>query len=129
MLRRRHARLARLPLVRSSGSLEPVEPGVRWRLGTTVRRLGERLGVRRRESVAEHLARDRYSRIYDLDNEGWLAIRRRAEPSRPKLLDLFDERALAELLPPPDRPLHLAQPITESYGRKSLLALMLQAGA
>jgi asparagine synthase (glutamine-hydrolysing) len=127
ILRRRHGRLARLPLVRASGSLEPVAPGARWRAAGAARRLGERLGVRKPESFDERRARDRYSRIYDLDNPGWVAIRRRAEPGRPELLDLFHEDALAELLPGPDRPMHQAQPVTESYGRKCLIALMLLA--
>jgi asparagine synthase (glutamine-hydrolysing) len=128
ILRRHHPVLAPVPLVRSSGSQEPVEPDLRWRLAAAARRVGERLGVVGPEPRDQWLARDRYRRIYDLDNEGWVAIRRRAEPFRERLLHLFHATALRDFLPPPDQPLRLERPIDEGYGRKCMLGLMLLAG-
>jgi hypothetical protein len=127
LLLRHYPALARLPLVRSSGSLEPLAPDLRWRLGRLAGRAATRFGRPRGDPVAEARARTRFRRLYNLDNVGWLGVRRRAEPFRERLQELFDPDALRVMLPPPDRALALERPIAEGFGRKTLLGLMLAA--
>ena len=119
--------LASAPLVRPSGSLEPVLPSARWKAGRAAKRVADEVRWRLPGEPARS-ERRYYHRVYDLDNAGWRSIRRLAEPFREHMHDLFDEAVLSELLPAPDRPFPLERPIADGYGRKTLLGLMLWFG-
>jgi hypothetical protein len=128
VLRRYHPKLSRVPLVRTSGTHEPLDPGPGWAVARAVDRLRTEALYRVPRGGRPAPERRYYRRMYDLDNDGWVGVRRAAEPFRDRLHDLFDADALADLLPPPDRPLRLERPIAHGYGRKTLLGLMLWAG-
>jgi asparagine synthase (glutamine-hydrolysing) len=117
--------LADLPLDRNDFVLWPLDAARlrrrdRWRyhaLGYWYR-LQQRLGYDRRY----------YFRILDINNPGWQAIRRQAEPGRDRLGELFDLQVLTEILPPAFQPIkHRHDPIITSSGQKLLLGLLLWA--
>jgi asparagine synthase (glutamine-hydrolysing) len=122
LLRTRFGRLARLPLDRNSSDTEPLLPSRRYRLG---RRLGK---LRSRFGVKADKERRYYYRMYDFNGPGWTAVRRRAEPYRERLLDLFEPSALARYLPGPEIRMDFRQPIDDAFGPKLLVGLMLWAG-
>ena len=122
LLRREFPALARLPLDRNGYLTTPLTAGpgrsfldkipsyvrTRW--------LAPRLGPR--------LERRYYYRIFDLNNPGWAAVRRLAEPGRDALKELFVPEVLDEILPPPDRPVrYRGDLITEGSKLKQLLIL------
>jgi asparagine synthase (glutamine-hydrolysing) len=120
-IRRRAPDLARLPLDRNTHNTLPIDPlpwhwmrhGIRMALGPIRGRIPG--GTERRY----------YHRIYDINNPGWHAVRRIAEPHRDRLADLFDMDVLRELLPAPDRKIEVEHKIRDSYGTKQLIGLML----
>ncbi len=128
ILRRHHKRLARIPLVRPSGSHEPVDPGPGWTVRRAAGRAGAEVAARIPGVGRKPLERRYYRRTYDLDNDGWMGVRQAAEPFRDRLHELFHANALHDLVPAPDRAMRLARPIADGYGRKTLLGLMLWAG-
>jgi hypothetical protein len=69
-----------------------------------------------------------YHRVFDIDNEAWRGVRRRAEAGREALTALFDPAELASVLPRPDADFALDHPIRDGFSRKLLLGLMLWAG-
>ena len=66
-----------------------------------------------------------YYRVYDINNQGWRAVRNRAETARPRVLELFDRGALNALLPPPEAQVQCEDPIVDSSGMKLLLGFLL----
>lgn len=124
LLRRRFPRLARLPLDRNGHDTIPLE-------ATRLRRIANPFLVRFRRArtrLGPRLADRRYyHRVYDLETDGWRAVRERAEPGRPALARVFDPRALDRLLPPPPEPLGLEHPIRDGFVPKLVLGLMLWA--
>jgi asparagine synthase (glutamine-hydrolysing) len=113
-------RLARLPLDRNALHATPIAPSLAWRLA---RRLRARLPRRSTPGIERRF----FWRVYDLNNAGWRAIRRAAEPGRAPLGTLLSADALAAYLPPPDAPITLGNPVFDAYGRKLVLGLMLWA--
>lgn len=70
-----------------------------------------------------------YHRIYDFDGPGWRGIRRLAEPHRGVLEERFHAGRLASYVPPPaGTEVDLDDPIIDSFGRKTLVGLMLVEG-
>ncbi len=118
--------LARLPLDRNGYLTTPLLAG-------RVRRFVDRVPsfVRTRwlaPSLGPRFERRYYYRIFDLNNEGWTAVRRLAEPLRDGLKTLFVPEVLDEILPPPDRPVRYGGDlITEGSRLKQLLILALWA--
>lgn len=124
ILRRRFPDLARLPLDRNSHDTLPLLPSVRERIRHRVWRAAEPL----RRRMPAPVERRYYHRMYDMNGPGWLAIRRLVEPHRERLADLVDMDELAKLVPPPDTPVVVRNPIGDTYGRKLLVGLMMWSG-
>jgi asparagine synthase (glutamine-hydrolysing) len=122
LLTRHFPGLTRAPLVRGDGTLDPIRPDVSWKVREFARRWAMRRGL---APDGPQWHRRRYRRIYDFDNEGWRAVRRRAEPARDELLRWFHRESLVAYLPPPQENTHVDCPITDSYGRKLLTSLAL----
>lgn len=121
LLCKRFPRLAQLPLERDSGDLTPPRPRFRWLLEQALRQY---LIPHRRDRGGE---RRYFHRTWDFNGPTWTAIRHHAEPYRERVRDLFDERVLAQLLPPPETPLQVREGILDSAGPKSLLGFLLWA--
>jgi asparagine synthase (glutamine-hydrolysing) len=117
LLRTRFPALARLPLDRNSHLTRPLSPTLARRVRESVSRF-----TRRADAQDE---RRRYYRLYDINSAMWRTVRRMAEPHRHAVRDLVDVSALDALLPPPDAPIALRDPITESNGLKSLLGFLI----
>jgi len=123
LLRTRFPALARLPLDRNSDWLEPLLPSTAWRLR---QRVVERMPAALRQRVRGWRGeRRRYYRLYDINSPTWRAVRRMAESTRRRATDALDEATLASLLPAPDMPIELRDPITGSNGLKALLGFMI----
>jgi len=123
LLRTRFPVLARLPLDRNSDWLEPLLPSAAWRLR---QRVAERMPSALRQHIRGwHGERRRYYRLYDINSPTWRTVRRMAESNRRRATDALDEATLALLLPAPDMPIELREPITESNGLKALLGFMI----
>lgn len=123
LLCRRFPQLAALPLDRNTGNLTPLQPRLRYLLRQyTLGRLQSKIVKKRKE-------RRYYPRIYDLNGEGWRAVRQRIEPCREAALAYFNKEALDELLPPPSAALALDNVIIDASGRKSLMGFMLWLAA
>ena len=122
---RRFPALAALPLDRNSYDTRPLRPRLRYQLRRYVfDHLNRVCGLGQQPEKSNH-ERRYYFRIFDFNNAGWCAVRRQAEDGREALFELFDRRALNEILPGPDMPLHFEDPIVGPSGLKSLLAFML----
>lgn len=128
MLRHFFPELAALPLDRNAYKTRPSHPPLAQRMGymaydclpKPLRRLHRREGETRHE-------RRYYYRIYDINNAGWRAVRRRAEPARGMAHTLFNKQTLATILPPPDQNIQLADGIKDASGIKTLMGFMLWA--
>jgi asparagine synthase (glutamine-hydrolysing) len=119
----RFPELAALPLDRNIMDPFPLRPRFRSLLGWYL--LGRHARALHRTL---HGGEQRYYyRIYDINNPGWVAIRRQAEPYRDRVAPLFNMDVLSELLPPPDAPLRLEDGVRDASGRKTLLGLLLWA--
>ena len=126
LLRTRFPALARLPLDRNSNRLEPLLPSAAWRFR---QRVAERMPLALRQRVRGWRGeRRRYYRLYDINSPAWRIVRRMAESKRHRVTDALDEATLASLLPSPDSPIELREPITESNGLKALLGFMIWWG-
>ena len=123
LLCQRFPELAALPLDRNDYDVEPLKPSKRrsslarlYRLQRRWRQWQQKLGYEQRY----------YYRIYDINHSGWQAVRRQAEPHRPLVRHLFDEKVFDSLLPPPDVPVPFrGDPIIEASGIKALLGFLL----
>jgi asparagine synthase (glutamine-hydrolysing) len=123
LVRTRFRELAALPLDRNDYNTEPLTPSKRrsslarlYRLQRRWRKFQQKFGIERRY----------YFRLYDINNPGWQAVRQKAEPLRPLVKHLFDEKVLDSLLPSPDVPFQFRRdPIVEASGIKTLLGFLL----
>ncbi len=122
----RFGKLAKLPLDRNGFNTEPLVLGSRsqrlarrlhfYTMQEKWRELQQKLGYERRH----------YYRTFDINNSGWQAVRRQAEPYRQQVGHLFHEDVLNELLPPPDVPVQSkGDPIPESSSIKALIGFLL----
>ncbi|NEQ77071.1 MAG: hypothetical protein F6K23_31110 [Okeania sp. SIO2C9] len=119
----RFPHLAQLPLDRNSWDMQPLKPSptrqqlsLLFKLQQKWRRLKLEFGYDQRY----------YYRIFDINNVGYQAVRREAEPYRSKVEHLFNMDVLNELLPPPDVKLkYKSDSILEASGLKVLLGLLL----
>lgn len=131
LLCRRFPALARLPLDRNAMDMTPLllsprEAAVEW-LKRITRYPRRRRKVRKWLGLQE-IERRYYYRVHDINNPGWMAFRREAEPHRKKAELIFSPSILRELLPPPDVSIALADGIIDGANRKILLGFMLWAG-
>jgi len=121
----RFPELAALPVDANSLNVSPLQPRLRWLLGqylrnasSPVRRLARRSGRKLEENRY-------YYRLYDFNGPGWSAVRREAEPQRQRVLHLFNKEVLDTVLPLPEHPLRMTDPIVDASGPKSLLGFLL----
>lgn len=120
---RQFPQLAQLPLDRNAFNVEPLLPTKnRQRLRRLLklqqkwRNLQRKIGIERRY----------YYQIYDINNQGWQAVRSQAEPCRSLVQHLFHEDVLNELVPPPHVPIKCqTDAIIEASGIKTLLGFLL----
>lgn len=124
LLATRFPELATLPLDRNITDTFPLQPRFRWLVAWRLF-LGPIHTLRQRLHRGEQRY---YYRIYDINNPGWAAVRRQAEPYRDRVAQLFNMDALSELLPPPGVPVKLENGLQDASGRKTLLGLLLWAG-
>jgi len=121
IIRRRFPDLARVPVDRNSYDTLPLLPSpaqrIRHRLGAALEPIRRRF-PRRTE-------RRYFHRIYDINNPGWSAVRRRAEPHRERLGGLMDMDVLRKLVPPPGETIPIEHKVRDGVGTKELLGLML----
>ncbi len=124
ILRGRRPDLAALPLDRNSFQFRPLESGDaslfergRAALERTARRWYWQR-VRGRDPR-------RYQRIFDVRRPAWLAIRREAEPLRPRLGELLDAGEVERLLPGADTQPRFRNAINEGGPIRLLLGLAL----
>ncbi len=119
LLRRRFPKLASLPLDRNSSDMTPIEPRLRSLLAAY---LSQHIWPSGRVMPRDRL---RYYRTFDFDSGGWISIRRAAEPYRARIFDLLDEDTFNEVLPAPQVPVHLNDPIIDASSLKLLTGLLL----
>jgi asparagine synthase (glutamine-hydrolysing) len=121
LVAKRFPELATLPLDRNVTEPFPVRPRFRWLLAWHLYR-SHMVALHRRL----HRGESRYFyRIYDINNPGWVGVRREAEPHRERVAHLFNMDVFSELLPPPGVSLKLEDGVSDASGRKSLLGLLL----
>ena len=125
LLRRRFPALARLPLDRNSNITDPLAPSAGWRLlhfATQHVPLADRARLLLLSFRGE---RRRYYRLYDINSPMWRAVRRMAEDGRKCAAQVLDPKELNALLPPPDVPIDVRDPITDSNGLKAVLGFLI----
>jgi asparagine synthase (glutamine-hydrolysing) len=131
LLCQRFSSLAHLPVERLSLDTSPLlMPFYRRYLASLMRRTDfhrRKYGVMRRLKMPNYESRF-YYKTFDINNEGWSAVRRDAEQYRVKAEKIFSPEMLRELLPPPNIPIHVPAATVDSSSRKLLLALTLWAG-
>ena len=128
LLCRRFPHLAALPLDRNSRNTAPLLIHPWHALLARLRRLGKQV-VQKCHNGADGCQEQRYYyRVFDINNPGWVGLRRRAEPFREIAETIFEPEILRELLPPPHEPIRLQDGIIDAAGRKVLLGFMLWAG-
>jgi asparagine synthase (glutamine-hydrolysing) len=64
-----------------------------------------------------------YHRIYNINNAGWKSVRTEAELARSLTTDIFNQKKLYELVPPPDE--NIDRKLVKASGMKSLLGFLL----
>jgi asparagine synthase (glutamine-hydrolysing) len=122
LLQRKFPALARLPLDTASFFTRPVSPRLDQRLKHLLLLVYHGLLSRRERRY--------YHSVFDLNSDGWRAVRREAEKSRTKAEAVLDRDTLRRLLPPPDTEIKTGAADFFQLGSrvKSLLAFMLWAG-
>ncbi|MBU1264822.1 MAG: hypothetical protein KJ946_09440 [Gammaproteobacteria bacterium] len=123
MLFNKFPRLAALPLDRGGPDMHPLAPQPLWRLKHY---LSSRLSMLR--PGAGQVERRQYVRHFDINNSGWLAVKRLAEQHRPHACSLFNPVVLEDMLPSSDQPLLTADAILDSARYKTMLGVFLQLG-
>jgi asparagine synthase (glutamine-hydrolysing) len=119
----RFPQLAQLPLDRNGYNTEPLQPSQTremlaplFELQSKWRKLQQKLGYERRY----------YYRIYNINNDGWQAVRRQAEPCRESIQHLFNPEVLDQIVPHSDIIIHgKLDEITGVSGLKTLIGLSL----
>lgn len=115
--------LAQLPLDRNAFNTEPLLPSPSRRRLAPLFRLQQKWRKWEQKLGREHRY---YYRTYDINNPGWQAVRRQAEPYREKVRDLFQEEGLNQFLPPPNVPIKFKKDgIIEASSMKALLVFLL----
>lgn len=120
---RRFPVLAALPLDRNSYDTRPLQPRLHRALSDYARQQWARAVPLL--PAAWHEEKRYYYRVYDINNQGWRAVRKQAEPLRSHVLHLFERDALNALLPPADARVHCEDAIVDSSGLKQLLGFLL----
>jgi asparagine synthase (glutamine-hydrolysing) len=124
LLRSRFPHLARLPLDRNSWNTTPLLPTHAGRLRRAVARAAAPFTTRL-QRAASRVERRYYHRVYDFNGPGWQKVRRLAEPHREHLSPWFRMDRLHAYVPPPDTRVDMPSTITDAFGRKMLIGLML----
>ncbi len=124
LLRTRFPHLSRLPLDRNSPDTSPLLPSLRWRVHAAAARATAPITARLRRHAPPD-ERRYYHRLYDFNGPGWQKVRRLAEPHRDLLSPWFRMDRLRAFVPPPDTRVDLPNTITNAFGRKMLIGLML----
>ncbi len=120
----RFGQLAKLPVDRNGFNTEPLQFSGRGQ--RYVRRLYALQGEWRQWQQKLGYERRHYFRTFDINNPGWRAVRRQAEPYRQQVAHLFHEDVLNELLPLPDVTVkYKVDPINEPSSIKALLGFLL----
>jgi asparagine synthase (glutamine-hydrolysing) len=121
--------LAQLPLDRNSRTdLAPV------RYRSTLHRNWDQKVMSKVRRVRRNLEDRRgvdsryFYRVYDINNAGWRAVRRAAEPYRKVAESILRPEALREVLPGPDETIRLKDGIVDAARLKTLIGFMLWAG-
>lgn len=129
LLTARYPELATIPLDTNSFRFEPasgrgVAPASFGRLVASARKRLRR-GYWR---TVRGFDPRRYQRLFNVDHPRWLAVRRAAEPLRPRLHELLDAATLARMLPGPDARFRHRDPVTDGSPIRLLLGLALWFG-
>jgi asparagine synthase (glutamine-hydrolysing) len=119
----RFPELAALPLDRNSYDTTPLQPRLRWLLRDYLR--GRLRPAAKLVPNALRRERRRFYRTFDINNAGWRAVRRAAEPYRSHVHHLFNADALNAFLPAPDDAIVLRDGIIDSAGLKQILGFLL----
>ena len=123
LLAGRFPELAALPLDRNSYDTQPLRPNLRS-LCLDNAKTGL-FKVARVVTGGIRTERRRYYRTFDINNPGWQAVRRAAEPYRPAVYHLFNADVFDALLPGPEHSIALRDGIIDSAGLKQLLGFLL----
>jgi asparagine synthase (glutamine-hydrolysing) len=123
LLAARFPELAALPLDRNSYDTRPLYPTLRS-LCVDTARTGLSFVGRVVTGVAR-AERRRYYRTFDINNAGWRAVRRAAEPYRRAVYHLFNADVFDALLPGPEHSIALRDGIIDAAGLKQLLGFLL----
>jgi asparagine synthase (glutamine-hydrolysing) len=121
IIRRRFPDLARLPVDRNNYDRLPLLPSPAQRV---THRLGVALDPIRRR-IPRSVERRYFHRIYDINNPGWSAVRRTAEPYRDRLADIVEMDVLGELVPAPETQIAIEHKVRDGVMTKQLVGLML----
>ncbi len=78
--------------------------------------------------LEKKVERRQFVRHYDVNSQGWRAVRQLAEHHRPLMESLFDAQILGDMLLRPDKPLVTPDPIVDGARYKTMLGLFLQLG-
>jgi asparagine synthase (glutamine-hydrolysing) len=76
----------------------------------------------------KQIERRQFVRHYDVNNQGWHAVRQLAENNRPLMKGLLDATILDNMLPGPSAPLVTPDPIVDGARYKTIVGLLLQLG-
>lgn len=118
--------LAAVPFDANSFRFEPL-PGSRGSVGA-VSRLASAARKRLREIYwrgVRGFDPRRYGRLFQVDHPRWVAVRRAAEPLRPRLHDVLDAATLARVLPGPDVRFRHRDPVADGGAIRLLTGLAL----
>lgn len=121
LLARRFRKLATIPLVQRRTPLRLTARGV----------MDAAVGARARSALhglgggSWRRQRWRFHRLYDINNPGWHAVRKKAEPGRRLAERYLDAAKLAAIVPPPASHLSHQNTVVDSGGAKSLIGFFL----
>ncbi|MCW3981170.1 MAG: asparagine synthase-related protein [Candidatus Bathyarchaeota archaeon] len=135
LMRCKFPKLSRIPLDHSSYDTTPLQPsafqrakqflfgdGWIWKPSRQARSLRHYIYLHAVKNDPRY-----YYRIWNMNNQGWQAIRRKAENNRNLVSHIFNSEILARLLPPPEAKQKLETGAVETSGMKCLIGLLLWA--
>ena len=120
LLADRFPSLACLPIDANSRYPRPLTPSLMFRVKNKVL-----TKTRLRELLAPKGESRYYFRVYDINNEGWRAVREASRPAMAGLADIMDEAYIHRLLPDSGQVIQVEDGIRDVSGLKSLLGFAL----
>jgi hypothetical protein len=120
LLIKKFPKIARLPVDNNDPHPYPVKPSIFYKM---------RYGISHSTGIDKIYSRNLknlfYYRVCDINNDGWLSIRKEAYSHYKSIADIINYEAIREILPDPGVKIRVNHGIMDASGMKTLLGFIL----